>query len=189
MASTGIFDIIMADGSSLSIDDNICFTNQAKSICLKYGCEIEGEVGPLPEIYTDSSSINYTNIDQIKIYREKTDVNFLAISVGNAHGYNPKGGLNYKLIEQIHNILDKPLVLHGADFIDINNLKQAIRAGIYKINIGPELRKVYYKTIANYSYKKDFECDIRRPMTQAMFEMKHTIYNFLKIQEDVCDEN
>lgn len=135
----------------------------------------------IPEIYTDSSSIQYTDVNQAKIYCDKTDVNFLAVFCWNTHGYNPKGGLNYKLIEQIHNIVDKPLALHGADFISTDNLKLAIRAGIYKINIGPELRKVYYETIANYPYKQDFECDIRIPMTQAMFEMKHTISNYLNI--------
>lgn len=81
------------------------------------------------------------------------------------------------------------MALHGADFISTDNLNLAIRAGIYKINIGPELRKIYYETIANHLYKQDFECDIRIPMTQAMFEMKHTISNYLNILEDVCDEN
>jgi tagatose 1,6-diphosphate aldolase GatY/KbaY len=181
MASTNIFDIIMVDGSYLAIEDNIHFTNQAKSICLKYGCQIEGEVGHIPDIYINSSSIQYTNVNQAKNYCDKTGVDFLAVSVGNAHGYKPKGDLNYRLIEKIHDSLDIPLVLHGADFLGKSNLKQAIRSGIYKINIGPQLRKIYFETIANYPLKRDFECDIRKPMLQAIFEMKRMINDFLKI--------
>jgi hypothetical protein len=52
-----------------------------------------------------------------------------------------------------------------------------------------KLRKVYYESIANYSYKKDVECDIRKPMEQAMLEMKHAIYEFQKSRRIFANEN
>jgi fructose-bisphosphate aldolase class II len=68
---------------------------------------------------------------------EKSGCNALAVAIGNAHGHyrgNPK--LNFDVLEKVRARTDIPLVLHGGSGIPPKDFRQAIRMGIYKINIG-----------------------------------------------------
>ena len=57
----------------------------------------------------------YTKPEAVKKFTEATDVDALAIAIGNAHGdypFPPK--LDLERLDEINAITDVPLVLHGA---------------------------------------------------------------------------
>ena len=71
-----------------------------------------------------------------KDYVERTGVDALAISVGNAHGaYKLPPKLDFERINTIAHTVDVPLVLHGGSGLTDNDFKRAIQEGISKINI------------------------------------------------------
>ena len=57
---------------------------------------------------------SWTDPDQAARFVEATDVDWLAVAVGNTHGGPALGGLQIERLRAIRAVLDVPLVLHGA---------------------------------------------------------------------------
>jgi len=91
------FTSIMYDGSKLPIEENIKNTKYLKE---KYqDISLEGELGALG---TSSNIISYTNIEDAIRYVKETNVDSLAVAVGNVHGkYKGKPKINIELIKEI----------------------------------------------------------------------------------------
>lgn len=144
------FDIIMIDGSSMSFKENVDVARRVVKHAHEKGILIEGAIGKVGNIYKNRAKTleKATNLKHALEFVSKTNVDFLAISVGNYHGNSQtKPPLNFTLIETLSKEISCPLVLHGADFIDSEQLKEAIRLGIQKINFGPEIRYAYWNSL------------------------------------------
>jgi len=67
-----------------------------------------------------------------------------AVSVGSIHGCKNKcKKIDFKLLEKIHNEVDKPLVIHGSSGVVDDDLKVLYQYGVVKVNIETELRMIY----------------------------------------------
>ncbi len=140
------FSSVMFDGSMLSLKENIDKTKEVVDLALPVGVSVEGELGTIggkEEGDTDLES-TYTKVEEAVEFCEMTGVSTLAIGVGTAHGvYKGTPKINVKRIEEIHNAISTPLVLHGASGLSDEVLKDCIKAGISKINFATELRQAY----------------------------------------------
>ncbi len=77
-----------------------------------------------------------TSTTEAKRFAEETDVDALAVAVGNAHGmYNGDPDLQLDRLQEINGIVDIPLVLHGGSGISPEDFKQCIQHGVRKINV------------------------------------------------------
>jgi fructose-bisphosphate aldolase class II len=67
---------------------------------------------------------------------EITDVDALAVAIGTAHGvYLKTPELRIDRLDEITAVCDRPLVLHGGSGTPNDQMQNAIRHGITKINI------------------------------------------------------
>ena len=67
---------------------------------------------------------------------ELTDVDALAVAIGTAHGvYKKTPTLRIDRLDEITAVCDRPLVLHGGSGTPNDQMQNAIRHGITKINI------------------------------------------------------
>ena len=143
------FDSVMYDGSSLDIKENIKNTKTLVAYASKKDVDVEAEVGVLGEKVKKGED-PYASLEDV-LAISKTGIDLLAVAIGNAHGfYEGKVKLNISLLKQFHKALDIPLVLHGGSFIPSSQVKQAIKNGISKINIGTESQEVYAQEIRKY---------------------------------------
>ena len=154
-------DTVHFDGSKLSLQENIEKTKEVKSYAKWRGVLVEGEVG---KIGTDSSKLylekfeikeeDLTKPEEAKKYLDKTGVDLLAISMGNFHGIEISGidpHLRLDVLENIKEALRQAqgkvknvfLTLHGGSGTPQNDIKEAIKMGIVKININTELRLAF----------------------------------------------
>jgi fructose/tagatose bisphosphate aldolase len=69
--------------------------------------------------------------------------------------------LDFDLIIALRKKIKVPLVLHGGTGISPENLKEAIKLGMCKINIGTVMKRGYLKSIQ--SYLRDHEVDKMDP--------------------------
>jgi ketose-bisphosphate aldolase len=79
---------VMIDGSHLPLAENIRLTGQAAKRAHEAGISCEGELGILGE--EDGSQPDealYTDIESVKPFVEGTDIDALAVAIGNAHGF------------------------------------------------------------------------------------------------------
>lgn len=138
------FTDIMFDGSRLSLEENITITRSVVRAAHACGLCAEAELGHvgLGSDYQqiDANRAGFTDPDLVGRFVSETDVDFLAVAIGNAHGlYQGEPHLDLNLLEKIRDQIEIPLVLHGGTGIHEDDFRAVIKRGISKINIATDL--------------------------------------------------
>ncbi len=147
------YDMVHFDGSKLPLDENIKISKKIVSFTRKSGIIVEGEVGRFgtdaSRLYQEKFEIreeDLTNPNQALEYLSKTNVDILAVNVGTFHGIDISGispHIRLDRLKEIKNIVNTYLVLHGGSGTPNQDIKEAIRLGIVKININTEIRLAF----------------------------------------------
>ncbi len=149
------WDMVMADGSSLPIRQNIAFTDEIISYAHAHGVLVEAEVGQVKGIEDDVivQQDAIASKEEIAEFLNKTDVDFIAVAFGNAHGeYKVEPNLRYDLVEYTTSITDKPFVVHGGSGLSDDVLTKLINIpGVKKLNISTDMKTAYKRGIEKAS--------------------------------------
>lgn len=130
---------VMIDFSKEELEDNIKHTAKTVNICKELGIGVEGELGHIGKA-ADGVPTDYTTVSDAVKFVEGTGVSALAIAVGTAHGrYKQAPVLALDRIKEIKKAVKIPLVLHGGSGVPDDQIKEAIKNGIGKINFGTDL--------------------------------------------------
>ncbi len=139
------FTSVMYDGSVLPFEENAEMTRKVVEYAHNYGVTVEAElghvgnasVGSISETGTDNDPGESLTIPQeVKKFVDFTDVDALAVAIGTAHGvYQKTPKLRIDRLDEITAVCDRPLVLHGGSGTPVDQMQNAIRHGITKINI------------------------------------------------------
>lgn len=132
------FTSVMFDGSLLPLDKNIETVKNIVNLAADYDATVEAELGVVGgnEGEGKQHEILCTNPDDAKKFCDETGVDALAVAIGNAHGNYPVlPELRFDVLEEIHNKVSTPLVLHGGTGISDEQFQHAIKLGVRKINI------------------------------------------------------
>ncbi|MBZ8126013.1 MULTISPECIES: class II fructose-bisphosphate aldolase [Bacillus cereus group] len=132
------FSSVMFDGSHYPLEENIQRTKEVVELAKQYGATVEAEIGRVGGSEDGSEDIEMmlTSTKEAKRFAEETDVDALAVAIGNAHGmYNGDPDLRLDRLQEINGIVDIPLVLHGGSGISTEDFKQCIQHGVRKINV------------------------------------------------------
>ena len=144
------FTSVMIDGSMHSLDDNIKITKEVVKKAREYGVTVEAEIGKVggSEDGRENHGVVYTDVNEaIKFYKE-TDINALAVAIGNAHGdYKGEPKLNFEILDEINKNIEIPLVLHGGSGISPKDFRHCIELGIHKINVATSTFKLVEKRV------------------------------------------
>lgn len=133
------FTSVMLDGSSYPLKENIERTNRALELAQKYDANLEAELGVVggKEGEEKSQNVKYTDVEEVELFVKATDVDALAVAIGNVHGhYIGEPQLDFDVLENISCRANIPLVLHGGSGISDLEFRKCIDLGIRKINIG-----------------------------------------------------
>ena len=159
---------VMFDGSSLPYAENVKQTRQVVRWAREHGVAVEAELGRIPgtedKLSVPSHEALLTDPEEAAAFAKETECDSLAISIGTQHGaYKFSGNhhLDLPRLKAIRNLVDVPLVLHGASGVredlvalgkrfglDAGEMRgtldadvvAAIKAGITKVNIDTDLR-------------------------------------------------
>lgn len=131
---------VMFDGSLFPLEENIIRTKDIVEICDRNGVNVEGELGHIGSV-DDEDMDEFTDAEEAREFVKNTKVVALAILVGNAHGHYKKDpNLDIGRIADIYRETNHtPLVLHGGSGIPDEQIMQAIKAGIRKVNFGTDI--------------------------------------------------
>jgi fructose/tagatose bisphosphate aldolase len=81
-------------------------------------------------------------------YVEQTGVDAFAVNVGQAHLHGRREvRLDLSRVAALSERLPVPLVMHGASSVHRDDIVEAIRLGIRKINVGSKLKSVYFESL------------------------------------------
>ena len=133
----------MYDGSRKSLSENIKETKRIVDIAHAAGISCEGEIGFVG--YANGENSAGTDPEEAAAFASETNVDAMAISVGNVHLQEDKeGGLDEERIAEIQARTSVPLVIHGGSGVPIEQRKRLARTtNICKFNIGTELRMAF----------------------------------------------
>ena len=149
---------IMIDGSKLAFSENVALTKKVVEFAHAMGVPVEGELGTVggkeDTHEVKDSEKSYTDAEEAKEFAEQTGVDFLAVGIGNAHGfYKGVPKLRFDILEKTQSLVSIPIVLHGASGIPDEDVKKSTGLGICKVNFATELRDAFTKGVKEYLEK------------------------------------
>lgn len=143
------FTSVMIDASQQPLEENIRITKQVVEYATQYNVTVEAELGHIGGEEDGIRGDNfYANPKECQKMIQATKIDTLAPAIGSVHGlYKDKPNLQYKLIKEIKEKTNTPLVLHGASGISDHDIKKALQEGIAKININTDLQIAWSKEV------------------------------------------
>jgi len=138
------YSSVMFDGSKLSFDENARITGRIVKRAHPKGITVEAELGFVGGATLDGkerAESVLTDPRDVRKFVELTEVDALAVSIGTAHGvYKSEPKLNIERLKEINEISPVPLVLHGGSGTPDDQVRDAIRNGISKLNLYADVR-------------------------------------------------
>ena len=144
------YSSVMIDGSGLPFEENIAVTRKVVEQARAKGIPVEAELGKVGGKEDDLEVEEDTNTDpsMAKEFAERTGVQSLAVAIGTAHGFYAKTPvLDKERLSQIREVVDVPLVLHGASGLTDEDVMDCVKRGICKVNFATELRAAYTEAV------------------------------------------
>ena len=130
---------IMIDGSKLPFEENIALTKKVTEATKANHVPVEAELGRVGGKEGDEDmgeeNLLYTDVAEAKEFVERTNVDSLAVAIGTTHGiYKGTPHVNMERISELAEALDIPLVMHGTSGVPDEQVREAVKRGICKIN-------------------------------------------------------
>jgi fructose-bisphosphate aldolase class II len=145
------FTSVMIDGSLKPFEENVAISRKVTESAHALGLSVEAELGTIGanDSYAEAGSaeIIYTDPDDAVTFVEQTGVDSLAVAIGTFHGLYPahlKPELKLDLLKEIKSRVSIPLVLHGGSGNPDDEIREAARIGINKINISTDIKIAYH---------------------------------------------
>jgi fructose-bisphosphate aldolase class II len=129
---------VMFDGSHLPYEENVRQTREVVRTAHAVGVCVEAELGGISGFAVDLADAgpesSFTDPDLAVDFVERTGVDTLAVSFGNAHGvYRGEPNLDLDRVRKIHTLIDVPLVMHGASGLAEDEYPRIVASGISKV--------------------------------------------------------
>ena len=186
------FSSVMYDGSTLPFAENLAKTKEVVDFAHARGLTVEAELGHVGDAMVgnekattsgdDDPEDTLTNPAEAYAFVERTKVDALAIAIGTSHGvYKKTPTLRIDRLQEIAKDCKIPFVLHGGSGTPDDQMQNAIKNGICKINIYSDV-----VTGLNNGLKNKLNT-IKNPATWPMFVfeearalMKETVRNKIR---------
>ncbi|NLY88305.1 MAG: hypothetical protein GX085_01590, partial [Firmicutes bacterium] len=106
----------------------------------------------------------------------------LAVAIGTAHGvYKGEPKLDLARLSAIRKVVPVPLVLHGASGVPTEGIKEAVKRGICKINIGTELKISMVEAVKENLRRNPGENDPRNYLGAAKEAVKQVVREKIRL--------
>ena len=166
------FSSVMIDASKENFEENVVKTKEIVKIAHACGVSVEAELGHVGVASSEKMDNQkfHTDPEEAARFVELTNVDFLAVAIGTAHGrykYEPK--LDLERLEKISKRISIPLVLHGSS--GTPGVEETLKFGMAKVNIFTDIQvPIVEKTkeiIDNKPIEKLKAASIWKPANEA----------------------
>ncbi|NGQ95530.1 class II fructose-1,6-bisphosphate aldolase [Brevibacillus sp. SYP-B805] len=180
------FSSVMFDGSHYPLEENIRLTKKVVEAAHAVGVSVEGELGTIggveDDLSVDEEDAALANPAEAIRFWEETQVDYLAIAVGTAHGmYKGEPKIRFDIIEEVASNIGAPIVLHGGSGVPDESIRKAIAAGVGKINVNTENQVACTETIRKILAAKPNEIDPRKYLGPAREAIKEVVIGKMRL--------
>lgn len=142
---------VMIDASMCSLEENIKRTREVVAYAHQYGVAVEAEIGRILGRNMEGTYLGDDFLVRVKDavrISEETGVDSLAVGIGTAHGfYKKEPHINLQRLREVNEAVSIPLVLHGGTGVPAETVRNCIRGGIAKVNVGTQLHATYLEAL------------------------------------------
>lgn len=175
------FTSVMFDGSQMPFEENLHIIQTLAQEAHTKGVFIEGELGNVPYSDMGSLAVKLTDPDEARIMQEETELDWLAVSVGNIHRLvDRKVPIQFDVLHKVQNACSLPLVIHGSSGIYDEDMQKLKREQIGKMNLGTSLRKIFGDTMRTEMASHPEEFDRQKLMKRSVENVEEAAYEILK---------
>jgi len=201
------YSSIMFDGSHYPYAKNVKLTRKVVQMAHAAGIAVEAELGTIggAEDTVRSRKILLTDPAEAKRFVEETGIDSLAIAIGTSHGaykFAGKAQLDLQRLREIALTIGVPLVLHGASSVPADlvarakkagmklddaegvpeeQIAQAVRNGISKVNIDTDLRLAWSDAVREHVKKEVKDFDPRHALVKARDAMQSLVEGKMRL--------
>lgn len=143
---------VMIDASKLPYEENVAITKKVVETAHIANVSVESELGTIGttgnSIEGGTQGVIYTVPEEAKQFIEDTGIDTFACAIGTAHGIYPKDmkpKLRIDILKDITGQVSVPLVLHGGSSNKDEEIAEAVKNGICKINISSDIKVAFYE--------------------------------------------
>lgn len=143
---------VMIDASKLPYEENVAITKKVVETAHIANVSVESELGTIGttgnSIEGGTEGVVYTVPEEAKQFIEDTGIDTFACAIGTAHGIYPKDmkpKLRIDILKDITDQVSVPLVLHGGSSNKDEEIAEAVKNGICKINISSDIKVAFYE--------------------------------------------
>jgi len=152
---------VLFDGSGLSYEENFARTVEVVNMANQTGASVEGELVTVGGVEDDVGSDEEGELlpieKEIEFIR-KSGIYCYAPPIGTAHGfYKAAPTIRYERIQQLVDVTQMPMVLHGGSGLSNEVFTRLIARGAAKVNISTDLKKTYADGFRTYLEEKPKE--------------------------------
>ena len=147
------FSSVMIDMSAEDWNTNVALTKETVTMAHRVGVSVEGEVGTIGQtgVHVEGHKKEgiYTTPEEAQKFVEETGVDTLAVGIGTSHGIYPADVTPKIRIDILQKIVqavpDTPLVLHGGSSNPDEQIAEAVKNGISKVNISSDYKHAFFE--------------------------------------------
>ncbi|MEU8487233.1 MULTISPECIES: class II fructose-bisphosphate aldolase [unclassified Streptomyces] len=181
------FSSVMYDAAKLPYDENLAATRAAADWGHANGLWVEAELG---EVGGKDGSAPLdahapgarTDPGEARAYVADSGVDALAVAIGSSHAMTTRTAtLDHDLLKQLSEGLDVPLVLHGSSGVGDDELSQAVRGGIAKVNVGTALNIAMTAAIREFLAAHPDAVDSRKYLSVGREAMARTVTELVEV--------
>ncbi|WP_062200140.1 class II fructose-1,6-bisphosphate aldolase [Massilibacterium senegalense] len=172
------FTSVMIDGSHFPLEENIALTKRVVDVAHALGVSVEAELGRIGGEEDDVivAEEAYAIPAECEQLIRETNVDSFAPALGSVHGpYKGEPKLGFKEMQEVMELTNVPLVLHGGSGIPLKDIQKAISLGTAKINVNTENQIAATKAVRAFMEEKPEVYDPRKYLTAARDAIKATV--------------
>ena len=163
---------LMVDASTEPYERNVALTASAVARGHDAGLWIEAELGEVGGKDDSRGGAHAPGVrtDPLEAARfvDATGIDGLAVAVGSSHAMSEQtASLDLDLIARLSSAVAVPLVLHGSSGVPDAALREAVAAGIRKVNVGTGLNMVFTAEVRAVLESSPMLTDPRRYLAPA----------------------
>lgn len=180
------FTSLMFDGSALPYEENIRITLRVVEMGHSCNIPVEGELGRVPIAEQDFTqaevSAMKTQPEKVKEFVERTGIDTLSVALGSVHRMLFKNALlDIDLLKRIVDIVEIPIVLHGASGVTIDSIREGIENGIAKINVGTQIYIAFLNEIQKARLEMPNATDPKKILSRGKDAVKEIVKNYMRL--------
>lgn len=154
------FRLVMFSDEDLSLEDETECIRQVVEKAHRASVAVEAEMAPLPgvdgELSTAPDDLRLTDPKQALEFVQLTGIDAIAVNIGQSHLHGrSETRLNFSRLKELREVISIPLVLHGGSSISREDVKEASRLGIRKINVGSVLKRSCFEAVRSACARVD----------------------------------